>query len=209
MSICWHRQHANGIMLRSSLDIRREAGRRRLNLVDFLHGRSSYAFPLPAAWERKQSKVALQQDASAELLMSEGMGIDAQPKRQFRTSMGEPSRSEFPFSFRQCAGCKQIRRPRGPVSWSPTPRVDHSLLKAVIRAHRGAKCWGPANTRLQQKLPRRRRSTTPTSVASYGLTLLAPDIIEAIAMAQQPLALQLDDLCSRDRQRSGRARRSG
>ena len=41
-----------------------------------------------------------------------------------------------PVTFRQRAGRKQILTPPGTVPWSPAPRVDQSLLKAVARAHR-------------------------------------------------------------------------
>jgi hypothetical protein len=39
-------------------------------------------------------------------------------------------------SFLQRGGRKQILSPPGTAPWSPAPRVDGALVKAVVRAHR-------------------------------------------------------------------------
>jgi hypothetical protein len=42
----------------------------------------------------------------------------------------------IPVTFRQRAGRKQILSPSGSAPWSPSPRVDTALLKAIVRAYR-------------------------------------------------------------------------
>src|SRR3979409_2756426 len=40
------------------------------------------------------------------------------------------------ITFLQRGGRKQILSPPGTAPWSPAPRVDSALVKAVVRAHR-------------------------------------------------------------------------
>ena len=42
----------------------------------------------------------------------------------------------IPVTFLQRGGRKQILTPPGETPWSPAPRVDTALVKAVVRAHR-------------------------------------------------------------------------
>jgi hypothetical protein len=42
----------------------------------------------------------------------------------------------IPISFLHRSGRKQILSPPGAAPWSPAPRVDSALIKAVVRAHR-------------------------------------------------------------------------
>jgi hypothetical protein len=97
-------------------------------------------------------------------------------------------------SFRQRAGRKQILTPPGSVPWSPSPRVDHSLLKAVVRAHRWREMLEKGEYASAADLAKAEKVNDSYLSRILRLTLLAPEIIEAIATGQQPSTLQLDDL---------------
>jgi hypothetical protein len=100
----------------------------------------------------------------------------------------------IPVRFRQRAGRKQILTPPDSVPWSPAPRVDHSLLKAVVRAHRWRELLENGEYASAAELAKAEKVNDSYVSRILRLTLLAPDIIEAIAMGQQPPMLQLDDL---------------
>jgi hypothetical protein len=101
----------------------------------------------------------------------------------------------IPITFRRQGGRKQVVTPAGATPWIPTPRrVDNTLVKAIVRAHR----W--------RDMLESRRYATVRDLAkaevineSYlgrvlRLTLLSPAIIEAILEGRQPVTLELDDL---------------
>jgi hypothetical protein len=100
----------------------------------------------------------------------------------------------IPVRFRQRAGRKQILTPAGSVPWLPAPRVDHSLLKAVVRAHRWRQMLENGEYESAAELAKAEKVNASYVSRILRLTLLAPDIIEAIAMGLQPPTLQLDDL---------------
>ena len=73
--------------------------------------------------------------------------------------------------------------------WAPLPRVDNALVKALARAFRWRKMLdtGVYATRL--------KGVAPSYVSRIlRLTLLAPEIVEAILDGRQPAGLPLDDL---------------
>ena len=56
-----------------------------------------------------------------------------------RTSISKDGRTatvSIPVTFLQRGGRKQILGPPGATPWSPAPRVDTALIKAIVRAHR-------------------------------------------------------------------------
>jgi hypothetical protein len=100
-----------------------------------------------------------------------------------------------PLTFRKRGGRKLVIAPNGSDSWAlPRPRVDNTMVKALARAFR----W--------QKLLETGTHTTVAEIAaaekinaSYvgrvlRLTLLSPEIVEAIMDGRQPADLQLEDL---------------
>jgi hypothetical protein len=100
----------------------------------------------------------------------------------------------IPVRFRQRAGRKQILTPAGSVPWLPAPRVDHSLLKAVVRAHRWREMLETGEYASAAELAKAEKVNASYVSRILRLTLLAPDIIEAIAAGRQTSTLQLDDL---------------
>jgi hypothetical protein len=100
----------------------------------------------------------------------------------------------IPVSFRQRAGRKQILSPPGSAPWSPVPRVDAALLKAVVRAYRWREMLESGEHPSAADLAKAEKVNDSYLSRILRLTLLAPEIIEAIATGRQPSTLQLDDL---------------
>jgi ParB-like chromosome segregation protein Spo0J len=100
----------------------------------------------------------------------------------------------IPVTFRQRAGRKQILTPSGSVPWSPTPRVDASLLKAIVRAHRWREMLESGEYSSAAELAKAEKVNDSYLSRILRLTLLAPEIVEAIVAGHQPSTLQVDDL---------------
>jgi hypothetical protein len=97
-------------------------------------------------------------------------------------------------SFLQRGGRKQILSPPGATPWSPAPRVDSALLKAVVRAHRWRQMIESGKYSSSAELAKAEKVNDSYLSRILRLTLIAPDIIEAILSGGQPSILQLDDL---------------
>jgi hypothetical protein len=99
-----------------------------------------------------------------------------------------------PVTFRQRAGRKQILTPPGTVPWSPAPRVDHSLLRAVVRAHRWREMIETGEYASAAELAKAEKVNDSYVSRILRLTLLAPDIVDAIVDGRQPSTIQVDEL---------------
>ena len=97
-------------------------------------------------------------------------------------------------SFLQRGGRKQILTPRGAAPWSPAPRVDTALVKAVVRAHRWRQMLESGEYNSSAELAKAEKVNDSYLCRILRLTLIAPGIIEAILTGRQPSTLQLDDL---------------
>jgi hypothetical protein len=97
-------------------------------------------------------------------------------------------------NFLQRGGRKQILSPPGTTPWSPAPRVDSALVKAVVRAHRWRQKLENGEYTSSAELAKAEKVNDSYLSRILRLTLIAPDIIEAILTGRQPSTLQLDDL---------------
>jgi hypothetical protein len=97
-------------------------------------------------------------------------------------------------TFRQRGGRKQILAPLGAAPWSPAPRIDTALVKALVRAHRWRQMLENGEYNSSAELAKAERMNESYFGRILRLTLIAPDITEAILAGQQPSTLQLDDL---------------
>jgi hypothetical protein len=97
-------------------------------------------------------------------------------------------------SFLQRGGRKQILSPSGATPWSPAPRVDSALVKAVVRAHRWRQMIESGKYGTSAELAKAEKVNDSYLSRILRLTLLAPDVIEAILIGRQPTTLQLDEL---------------
>jgi hypothetical protein len=100
----------------------------------------------------------------------------------------------IPVTFRQRAGRKQIVSPSSTSPWSPAPRVDTALLKAIVRAHRWREMLESGEYGSAAELAKAEKVNDSYLSRILRLTLLAPEIVEAIVSGQQPRTLQVDDL---------------
>jgi hypothetical protein len=107
---------------------------------------------------------------------------------------GRTATVSIPVTFRQRGGRKQILAPSGAAPWSPAPRVDTALVKAVVRAHRWRQMLESGEYTSSAELAKAEKINDSYLGRILRLTLLAPDIIEAIVSGRQPGTLQLDDL---------------
>ena len=99
-----------------------------------------------------------------------------------------------PLMFRKRGGRKLVVTPDG-APWAPRPRVDNAMVKALARAFRWRKMLDDGRARDAGGPGQGARASTPTYVSRVlRLTLLAPEIVEAILDGRQPAELQLDDL---------------
>ena len=114
-----------------------------------------------------------------------------------KTSLSKDGRTvtvHIPVTFRQRAGRKQILGPSGSAPWSPAPRVDTSLLKAIVRAHRWREMLESGEYSSAAELAKAEKVNDSYLSRVLRLSLLAPEIVEAIVAGQQPSTLQVDDL---------------
>ena len=78
--------------------------------------------------------------------------------------------------------------------WAPRPRVDNAMVKALARAFRWRKMLDEGLYATLEELARARGVNATYVSRVLRLTLLAPEIVEAILDGQQPVEMQLDDL---------------
>ena len=114
-----------------------------------------------------------------------------------RTSLSKDGHTvtvHIPVTFRQRAGRKQILTPPGKAPWSPSARIDPTLIKALVRAHRWRQMLESGEYNSSAELAKAEKVNDSYVSRILRLTLLAPDIIEAILTGRQSNTLQLDDL---------------
>jgi hypothetical protein len=117
--------------------------------------------------------------------------------QSIKTSVSKDGRTatvSVPVTFLQRSGHKQILTPRGAEPWSPAPRVDTALLKAIVRAHRWRQMLESGEYNSSAELAKAEKVNDSYLSRILRLTLIAPNIIEAILSGRQPSTLQLDDL---------------
>jgi hypothetical protein len=86
-----------------------------------------------------------------------------------------------PMTFRKRGGRKLVISPAGADAWAPPrARVDNAMVKALARAHRWQKLLDAGRYQTVRELAEA-ENINPSYVARVlRLTLLAPDIVEAI-----------------------------
>jgi hypothetical protein len=100
-----------------------------------------------------------------------------------------------PLTYRKRGGRKPVIAPEGHDSWSPPrPRVDNTLVKALARAHRWKRKLECGEFATIEDVATAEKINPSYLCRILRLTLLAPDIVEAILNGRQPPGLQLDPL---------------
>jgi hypothetical protein len=122
------------------------------------------------------------------------MTTGAQAGKAHISKDGRTAVVSITVSFLQRGGRKQILSPPGTAPWSPAPRVDGALVKAVVRAHGWRHMLESGEYSSSAELAKAEKVNDSYLSRILRLTLIAPDIIEAIVSGRQPCTLQLDDL---------------
>ena len=101
----------------------------------------------------------------------------------------------IPITLRHQRGRKQVVTPAGATPWVPArTRVDSTLVKAIVRAHRWRDMLESGDYATLRDLAKAETINESYLGRVLRLTLLAPEIIEAILEGKQPATLELDDL---------------
>ena len=97
-----------------------------------------------------------------------------------------------PMVFTKRGGRKQVIAPDGAPSWAPLrQRVDNAMVKALARAFRWRKLLETGVHGTVEEIAAAERINPSYVSRVLRLTLLAPDIVEAILDGRQPAGLTL------------------
>ena len=101
----------------------------------------------------------------------------------------------IPMQWKRRGGRKVIIAPDGGDAWAPAkPRHDETLIRALARAHRWKRLLEGGRYRSAQEIAEGEGITRSFVSRLLRLTLLAPDIQEAILEGRQPKGMQLEEL---------------
>lgn len=105
----------------------------------------------------------------------------------------------IPLVFRKHGGRKTVISPDG-ETWEPrSPLVDGALVKALARAFRWRRLLDEDVHGTFAELAKAERVSQSYVSRLLRLTLLAPDIVEAILDGRQPEGMRLEDLLTQSR----------
>jgi len=110
------------------------------------------------------------------------------------TDDGRTLTVRVPLTVRKRGGRKQVVMPEGAFWGQPRPRVDNTMVKAIARAHRWKRLMESGRFASVTELAETEKINQSYLCRVLRLTLLAPDIVEAILDGRQPAALQMDAL---------------
>lgn len=115
-------------------------------------------------------------------------------RRGAATNEGRTLTVRVPLTLRKRGGRKQVIAPDGATWGTPRPRVDNTMVKAIARAHRWKRLLESGRFASVTELAEAEKINQSYLCRVLRLTLLAPDIVEAILDGRQPLGIQLDVL---------------
>lgn len=101
----------------------------------------------------------------------------------------------IPVDFRQIGGRKQIVVPEGTDAWTPPrPRPSNSLINALAKAHRWHRFIETGHYASAADLSKQEGVNESYVCRVLRLTLLAPDLVQAILDGRQDKTLELKSL---------------
>jgi hypothetical protein len=101
----------------------------------------------------------------------------------------------IPMAWKRRGGRKVIIAPGGGDAWAPAKsRPDETLIRALARAHRWKRMLEEGGCRSAQEIAEAEHITRSFVTRLLRLTLLAPDIQEAILDGRQVKGMQLEEL---------------
>lgn len=104
---------------------------------------------------------------------------------------GSSATITIPFKVRKRGGRKLILTPDGTPSPTPRARVDSALLKALARGFRWKKMLEEGDYQTLEEIANA-ENINPSYVSRLlRMTLLAPEIVEAVLAGRQPPGLTM------------------
>jgi hypothetical protein len=101
----------------------------------------------------------------------------------------------IPITRKRHGGRKVIIAPDGGDAWEPArTRPDETIIRALGRAHRWKRLLEDGKYRSAGELAEAEKIARSFVNRLLRLTLLAPDIVEAILDGRQPKGMQIEDL---------------
>ncbi len=101
----------------------------------------------------------------------------------------------IPFALKKRGGRKLVIAPEGSEPWAPAaPRRDETLIKALARAQRWLATLERGEHASLADLAAAEKINKSYLSRILRLTLLAPDLVDAILDGRQPKSLMLADL---------------
>ena len=102
---------------------------------------------------------------------------------------------DIPMTWKRRGGRKVIIAPDGGDAWAPAkPRPDETLIRALARAHRWKRMLEEGRHGSVSEIAEAEKIDRSYVNRLLRLTLLAPDIQEAILDGRQPKGMQLEEL---------------
>ncbi|MDG4591297.1 MAG: hypothetical protein P9C36_01570 [Defluviicoccus sp.] len=102
---------------------------------------------------------------------------------------------DIPMTWKRRGGRKVIIAPDGSDAWAPAkPRHDETLIRALARAHRWKRMLEEGTHGSVSEIAEAEKIDRSYVNRLLRLTLLAPDIQEAILDGRQPKGMQLEEL---------------
>ncbi len=121
--------------------------------------------------------------------------IVGQTRRPVLSHDGRTIVVRIPISFRHQKGRKQVVTPANESTWTPPPsRVDSTMVKAIVRAHRWRDMLESGDYATVRDLAKAEAINESYLSRVLRLTLLVPKIVEAVLEGRQPASLGLEDL---------------
>ena len=106
----------------------------------------------------------------------------------------EVVRVQVPFAIRKRGGRKLVLVPGGNDAVPDRPRVDNAMIKALARAFRWRKLLETGVYGTIEELAAAEKINSSYVSRVLRLTLLAPEIVEAILNGRQPVEITLTRL---------------
>ena len=101
----------------------------------------------------------------------------------------------IPMEWKRRGGRKTIIAPNGSDAWTPAkPRPDETLIRALARAHRWKRLLEGGTHASINALAEAEKINRAYVCRLLNLTLLAPDIVEAVLDGRQPKGVVLGEM---------------
>jgi hypothetical protein len=100
----------------------------------------------------------------------------------------------IPIQLNRKAGRKQVVTPAGSSSWQSSTRVDTTIVKALVRAHRWRTMLESGKFDSVRELAKAEKINESYLGRTLRLTLLSPELTGAILDGRHPEGLSLEQL---------------